>query len=80
MIFQAQISKDGTLSAEIPRFLWGKKITVLEADEVIDDLKEFGLSETDPWDMLDIETIAADTGRSDGSVHHDHYIYGTPKI
>ncbi|MDI3281530.1 MAG: hypothetical protein QJR13_09190 [Bacillota bacterium] len=23
--------------------------------------------------------IAADTGREDGSLEHDHYIYGTPK-
>ncbi len=33
----------------------------------------------DPWDTLDIEAIAVDTGRTDGSVNHDHYIYGTPK-
>jgi len=33
----------------------------------------------DPWDALDIESIAVDTGRPDGSVNHDHYIYGTPK-
>ncbi len=33
----------------------------------------------DPWDALDMEAIATDTGRRDGSFNHDHYIYGTPK-
>lgn len=80
MIFHAQISKEGSLSVEIPQFLWGKKITISEADEITDEFKKCELSETDPWDLLDIEGIAADMGRSDGSVNHDYYIYGTPKI
>ena len=33
----------------------------------------------DPWDALDMEEIATETGRKDGSVNHDHYIYGTLK-
>ncbi len=33
----------------------------------------------DPWDALDIDAIAVDTGRKDGSINHDHYIYGTLK-
>jgi len=33
----------------------------------------------DPWDALDIESIAVDSGRLDGSINHDHYIYGIPK-
>ncbi len=36
-------------------------------------------SYADPWDALDIEAVAVDTGRTDGSVNHDHYIYGIPK-
>jgi len=36
-------------------------------------------SDIDPWDALDIEAIAVDTDRTDGSINHDHYIYGTPK-
>jgi len=36
-------------------------------------------AQIDPWDSLDIEAIAVDTGRTDGSINHDHYIYGTPK-
>ena len=36
-------------------------------------------TDVDPWDALDIEAIAVDTGRKDGSIQHDHYIYGTPK-
>ncbi len=36
-------------------------------------------SETDPWDALDIEAVAVETGRTDGSVNHDFYIYGILK-
>ena len=36
-------------------------------------------SEIDPWDALDLEEIAIDTGRGDGSINHDQYLYGTPK-
>ncbi len=43
------------------------------------DIKEHDESETDPWDALDIEAVAVETGRTDGSVNHDRYIYGTPK-
>jgi len=35
--------------------------------------------EKDAWDALDIESIAVETGRSDGSVNHDSYVYGTLK-
>lgn len=44
-----------------------KKQTVLEK------------STMDPWDALDIEAIAVDSGSTDGSINHDHYIYGIPK-
>ena len=33
----------------------------------------------DSWDALDIDAIAVDTGRKDGSINHDHYIYGLPR-
>ncbi|QTA93246.1 hypothetical protein [Desulfonema magnum] len=33
----------------------------------------------DPWDSLDIEEIAVDTGIEDFAENHDHYLYGTPK-
>ncbi len=33
----------------------------------------------DPWDNLDIEKIAVDTGIEDFAENHDHYLYGTPK-
>jgi len=80
MIFHAQISKEGSLSVEIPQFLWGKNITISETIEITDEFKEFELSEADTWDLLDIEAMSADMGRSDGSVNHDYYIYGIPKI
>lgn len=34
----------------------------------------------DSWDTLDIESIAVNTGRTDGSINHDYYIYGKPQI
>ena len=33
----------------------------------------------DPWDSLDINEIAVDTGIEDFAENHDHYLYGTPK-
>jgi len=33
----------------------------------------------DPWINPDIDIPSVDTGREDGSISHDHYIYGTPK-
>lgn len=36
-------------------------------------------SNIDPWDALDVETIAINTGRIDGSENHDYYIYGQQK-
>lgn len=32
----------------------------------------------DSWDSLDIESFSIDTGRKDGSVNHDFYIYEKP--
>lgn len=31
----------------------------------------------DPWDTLDIDEIAVDTGIEDFAENHDHYLYGT---
>ncbi len=42
-------------------------------------IKENDETETDPWDALDIEAIAVETGRTDGSVNHDRYVYEAPK-
>lgn len=33
----------------------------------------------DPWANPEIEIASIDTGRDDGSVNHDHYLYGSPK-
>jgi hypothetical protein len=59
-------------------------ITFLEDEPLIYESPEIknlrhNSDTADPWDALDIESIAVDTGREDGSVNHDHYIYGTPK-
>ncbi len=36
-------------------------------------------SSDDPWDNLNIDEIAVDTGIEDFAENHDHYLYGTPK-
>lgn len=41
--------------------------------------KTYMLNDDDPWDNLDIEEIAVDTGIEDFAENHDHYLYGTPK-
>ncbi len=35
------------------------------------------LHDDDPWDNLDIEEIAVDTGIEDFAENHDRYLYGT---
>lgn len=35
--------------------------------------------ENDPWDSLNIDEIAVDTGIEDFAENHDHYLYGIPK-
>ncbi len=37
------------------------------------------LPSDDPWDNLNIEEIAVDTGIEDFAENHDHYLYGIPK-
>jgi len=51
-----------------------KEVQALQQkQDTIEDL------DIDPWDALDIESIAVDSGRPNGSINHDHYIYGIPK-
>lgn len=41
--------------------------------------KTNALNDEDPWDNLDIQEIAVDTGIDDLAENHDYYLYGTPK-
>ena len=56
------------------------KLKDLFQDEglAIDIMEQTGI-DADPWDTLDIEEIAVDTGIEDFAEHHDYYLYGTPK-
>lgn len=74
------------LTINLPDTLSDKKASLLikEIENVF--LKEgvsFEIKENsekcDPWDNLDIDEIAVDTGIEDFSVNHDHYLYGIPK-
>ena len=35
--------------------------------------------DVDPWTNEEVEIASIDTGRDDGSINHDHYLYGSPK-
>ncbi|MGE0086108.1 MAG: hypothetical protein AB7S75_17005 [Desulfococcaceae bacterium] len=37
------------------------------------------LPSDDPWDNLNIDEIAVDTGIEDFAENHDYYLYGIPK-
>ncbi len=69
----------------LPKEILKQKITEIEAalkkeaETIKKEQKGAGTSNIDPWDAMDIEAIAVDTGRTDGSVNHDQYIYGMPK-
>ena len=52
-----------------------KESEVLEFKETISQKEE----NSDPWTNPDIDIPSVDTGREDGSINHDHYLYGTPK-
>jgi hypothetical protein len=36
-------------------------------------------SSVDPWDNLNFDEIAVDSGIEDFAENHDHYLYGVPK-
>jgi len=66
---------------DIPKEIILKTIKDLEYKlkkdaEILNTKKE---ENNDPWINPDIEIPSVDTGRKDGSINHDHYIYGTPK-
>jgi len=41
--------------------------------------KEAEILTRDPWEDLDFDKIAMDTGIEDLAINHDHYLYGTKK-
>ncbi len=43
------------------------------------EIKERFKMEVDPWDNLDIDELAVDSGIEDFAENHDHYLYGTRK-
>lgn len=53
---------------------------ILSKEGIHLNIKQESLDENDPWDNLNIENIAVDTGIKDFAKNHDHYLYGTPKI
>jgi hypothetical protein len=50
-----------------------------EDEEIAIEIKGLPSEKMDPWDSLDFESLAVDTGIEDFAENHDHYLYGTPK-
>jgi len=40
------------------------------------EIKQMSGVSNDPWDNLDIDELAVDTGIKDFAENHDHYLYG----
>ena len=76
------------LKIDLPEILPHKKIMFLikEIEDILSkegiplNIKQESLDETDPWDNLNFEDIAVDTGIEDFAKNHDHYLYETPKL
>jgi hypothetical protein len=43
------------------------------------EIQKGGEPSDDPWDTLEIDEIAVDTGVSDFAENHDQYLYGNAK-
>jgi predicted DNA-binding antitoxin AbrB/MazE fold protein len=58
-----------------------EKVDLTEGQRVAVDLRELPVpeGETTVWQELAKLSGILKSGRRDGSVNHDHYIYGTPK-
>lgn len=60
---------------------WLRAAASNPALDFLKDPREDIYTKADPWlEFLDhIDEYAVDTGKSDFSLNHDHYLYGTPK-
>ncbi|CAN2041712.1 conserved hypothetical protein [Candidatus Magnetomoraceae bacterium gMMP-15] len=75
------------LTIDLPELLPNEKILQLISDikkifvkdGITFEIKQKISIDDDPWDNLDIDEIAVDTGIEDFAKNHDHYLYGTPK-
>ena len=69
----------------LPNDKWKRLISEIEKLLAKEDIsfeiekKTYILNDDDPWDNLDIEEIAVDTGIEDFAENHDYYLYGTTK-
>ncbi len=52
---------------------------IFEKEKLAIEIKQENVEANDPWDNLNIEDIAVDTGIEDLAENHDHYLYGTEK-
>ncbi len=76
---QLKINLPDTLTAEQTSQIIKKIEHLLEKEGVSLDVENNLEKDIDPWDELDFENIAVDTGIEDFALNHDYYLYGTTK-
>lgn len=67
----------------LPNETWDRLVSEIQKvflkEGIRCEIQKEGEESDDPWDNLDIDGIAVDTGVSDFAENHDYYLYGTPK-
>lgn len=76
---QLTINLPDILSQEKTSQLIKEIENILLSEGISYELKKELNGEDDPWDCLNIDEIAVDTGIKDFAENHDHYLYGIPK-
>ncbi len=76
---QLKIDLPDILPHERVLFLVREIESIFSKEGISFNIEQETVVEDDPWDNLDIEEIAVDTGIEDFAKNHDHYLYGTPK-
>jgi len=76
---QLKIDLPDILPHERVLFLVREIESIFSKEGISFNIEQETVVEDDPWDHLDIEEIAVDTGIKDFAKNHDHYLYGTPK-
>lgn len=76
---QIKINLPDNLTAEKTSQLIKNIENLLQKEGVFSEIENDLKPDVDPWDELNLENIAVDTGIKDFALNHDHYLYGTPK-
>lgn len=76
---QIKINLPDNITAEKTSQLIENIRNLLKKEGVVSEIEKDSTLDVDPWDELNVENIAVDTGIEDFALNHDHYLYGTLK-